>query len=309
MAEQSRGRIPLLLLKTKSAPKDAYEELFTTLDNARYDPVFVPVLEHRFKRDTLGNVRKHITDRGFVPESKQGLATYGALIFTSQRAVEAFAEIVDSIRREGCHDIDKLLPGSLPLYVVGPATARGLRSLHLQCPILGEHCGNGEALAAYMLEHYNDLYPGRGKPSTLFLVGDKRRDIIPKTMQAEPLGPERRCKVDEVVIYDTGEMQSFKKDFSTVWRQNADAGCERQWVVVFSPTGCRAMLESLGLLDLETGRAKAPTGGRAIQIATIGPTTRDYLRDEFGFTPDVCAEKPSPEGIAEGIQGYESHSK
>lgn len=309
MAEQSRGAIPILLLKTKSAPKDTYEELFTTLDNARYDPVFVPVLEHQFKRDTLNDLRKNITGGGFLPTNRDGLCTYGALIFTSQRAVEAFAEIVEDIRKEASQDIDSLLPDSLPLYVVGPATARGLRSLNLRCPILGEECGNGGALASYMLRHYNDLYPDSGKPPILFLVGDKRRDIIPKTMQAEYLGPERRCKVDEVVIYETGEMLSFKEDFSTIWRRNADAGCERQWVVVFSPTGCRAMLESLDLLDLETGRAKAPTGERAIQIATIGPTTRDYLRDEFDFAPDVCAEKPSPEGIADGIQQYEESVK
>jgi uroporphyrinogen-III synthase len=296
MAEQSRGKTPILLLKTKSAPRDTYEELFMSLDNHRYAPVFVPVLEHRFKRDALDGVREQIASRGFVSESKGGLATYGALIFTSQRAVEAFAEIVEELRKFKSHDVDDLLPESLPLYVVGPATARGLRSMNLKCPILGEETGNGEALAGYMLEHYNNLYPGPGKPSILFLVGDKRRDIIPKTLQAEELGGGRRCKVDELVIYETGEMQSFKENFSTIWRENADAKCERQWVVVFSPTGCQAMLESLGLLDVNTGRAKASSDQSNIQIVTIGPTTRDYLQDEFAFTPDVCAEKPSPEG-------------
>jgi uroporphyrinogen-III synthase len=309
MAEQSRGKTPILLLKTKSAPRDTYEELFMSLDNHRYAPVFVPVLEHRFKQDALDGVREHITSRGLVSKAKGGLATYGALIFTSQRAVEAFAEIVEELRHSQSHDVDDLLPDSLPLYVVGPATARGLRSMNLKCPILGQETGNGEALAGYMLEHYNNLYPGPGKPSILFLVGDKRRDIIPKTLQAEELGDERRCKVDELVIYETGEMQSFKADFSTIWRENTDANCERQWVVVFSPTGCQAMLESLGLLDVNTGRAKASSDQRNIQIVTIGPTTRDYLQDEFGFTPDVCAEKPSPEGIAEGIRVFDKRVK
>jgi uroporphyrinogen-III synthase len=302
MAEQLQGRTPILLLKTKSAPTDTYEELFATLDNRRYLPVFVPVLEHRFKRDALAEVRTHITGRGLVLKAKQGLSTYGALIFTSQRAVEAFARIVEEARKDGRHAVDDLLPDSLPLYVVGPATARGLRSLNLRCPILGEHTGNGEALAAYMLEHYNGIFSGAGKPPILFLVGDKRRDIIPKTMQAAELGAERRCKVDELVIYETGEMQSFKDDFSEIWRKNWNAGCELQWVVVFSPTGCQAMLESLGLLDAKTGRAEASAGRSNIRIATIGPTTRDYLQDEFGFSPDVCADKPSPEGIAEGIR-------
>jgi uroporphyrinogen-III synthase len=304
MAEQSRGKIPILLLKTKSVPKDTYEELFLTLDNGRYAPVFVPVLEHRFKRDALLKVRQHVTDRGFVPKSQQGLATYGALIFTSQRAVEAFSEVVEEIRKEGTLDIDHLLPESLPLYVVGPATARGLRSLDLKCSVLGDETGNGEALAGYILRHYNALHPGVPNPPILFMVGDKRRDIIPKTLQSEELDSKNRAKVDELVIYETGEMQSFKEDFSTIWRKNADEGSKQQWVVVFSPSGCQAMLESLSLLDAETGKAKATADQRDILIATIGPTTRDYLKQEFGFTPDVCAERPSPEGIAEGIQSF-----
>ncbi|KAF2028756.1 tetrapyrrole biosynthesis, uroporphyrinogen III synthase [Setomelanomma holmii] len=309
MAEQSRGKIHILLLKTKSAPTDTYEELFTKLDNHRYEPVFVPVLEHRFKRDVLDVLRSQITKRGFVPAAEGGLALYGALIFTSQRAVEAFAEIVEDIRREGSQVIDDLLPESLPLYVVGPATARGLRSLNLSCPILGEHTGNGEALAGFMLKHYNSIYPGAGKSSILFLVGDKRRDIIPKTMQAVDLGAERVCKVDEVVIYETGEMHSFQDNFSAIWRKNSDAKCEHQWIVVFSPTGCRAMLESLNLLDAKTGQATTTSPRERIFIATIGPTTRDYLQDEFGFSPDVCADRPSPEGIADGIRASEKNTR
>jgi uroporphyrinogen-III synthase len=304
MAEQSRGKIPILLLKTKSAPTDTYEELFSTLDDQRYAPVFVPVLEHRFKRDALDEVRKHIISRGFVQKMHQGLATYSAFIFTSQRAVEAFAEIVEELRKEGSHDVDDLLPGTLPLYVVGPATARGLRSLNLKCPILGEHTGNGEALAAFILEHYNGIYPDAGKPPILFLVGDKRRDVIPKTLQEKTLSVDRRSKIDELVIYETGEMHSFKSDFSTIWRSNKEAGIQRQWIVVFSPTGCQAMLESLGLLDVNTGKAKPLTSRSDILVATIGPTTRDYLQDEFGFSAHVCAEQPSPSGIAKGIQAF-----
>ncbi|KAF9696288.1 hypothetical protein EKO04_005333 [Ascochyta lentis] len=304
MAEHSRGKIPILLLKTKSAPTDTYEELFSTCDDNRYAPVFVPVLEHRFKQDALDTVRQHIINRGFVPTSQNGLANYGALIFTSQRAVEAFNEVVEEIRKEGTCIVDELLPESLPLYVVGPATARGLRALNLRCPILGEETGNGEALAGFILDHYNAMHPGVLNPPILFMVGDKRRDIIPKTLQSEALAVDRRAKVDELVIYETGEMHSFKNDFTTIWRENANSGSKRQWIVVFSPTGCQAMLESLDILDAETGRAKKVDGPRDLLIVTIGPTTRDYLINEFGFTPEVVAEKPSPEGIAEGIRAF-----
>ncbi|KAJ4311144.1 uroporphyrinogen-III synthase [Neodidymelliopsis sp. IMI 364377] len=304
MAEHSRGRTPILLLKTKSAPTDTYEELFSSCDNNQYAPVFVPVLEHRFKRDALDAVCQHITNRGFVPTSQNGLATYGALIFTSQRAVEAFNEVVEDIRRDGTFSIDDLLPESLPLYVVGPATARGLRALNLRCPILGDETGNGEALAGFILEHYNALYPGVSNPPILFMVGDKRRDIIPKTLQSEELPSDRRAKVDELVIYETGEMRSFMTDFTTIWRRNTDTGSKRQWVVVFSPTGCQAMLESLGLLNTTTGKVRKVDDTRDVLIVTIGPTTRDYLINEFDFTPDVVAEKPSPEGIADGIRAF-----
>ncbi|KAF5849468.1 hypothetical protein GGP41_006375 [Bipolaris sorokiniana] len=304
MAEKSRGSVPILLLKTKSAPTDTYEELFLGLDDGRYAPVFVPVLEHRFKRDALREVREHVTSRGLVPKSQKGLATYGALIFTSQRAVEAFTEVIQEIRSQGTYKVDDLLPESLPLYVVGPATARGLRALGLKCPILGEETGNGEALAGFILQHYNAMYPDTPNPPVLFMVGDKRRDIIPKTLQSVELEPNARAKVDELVIYETGEMQSFKENFSAIWKDNIDRGFRRQWIVVFSPSGCQAMLESLYLLDAETGRAKASTGQRDILIATIGPTTRDFLIQQFGFIPDVCAEKPTPEGIAEGIKDF-----
>ena len=303
MAEPARGKTPILLLKTKSVPTDTYEELFLTYDNQGYAPVFVPVLEHRFKPDALNTVRQHILNRGLVPTLQNGLATYGAMVFTSQRAVEAFNEVVEDIRKERT-SIDDLLPESLPLYVVGPATARGLRALNLRCPILGEETGNGEALAGFILEHYNSLYPGIPNPPILFMVGDKRRDIIPRTLQSEQLPSDRSARVDELVIYETGEMRSFKSNFTDIWQANAVSGRKCQWIVVFSPTGCQAMLESLGLLDVETGKAKKIASGRNVLILTIGPTTRDYLMNEFDFVPDVVAEKPSPEGIAEGIRAF-----
>ncbi|KAF2635808.1 tetrapyrrole biosynthesis, uroporphyrinogen III synthase [Massarina eburnea CBS 473.64] len=290
-----REKTPVLLLKTKSAPTDGYEEYFSALDNSRYAPVFVPVLEHRFKQEALRQVRQHVVNGDFTRK-------YGALVFTSQRAVEAFAEVVQELRGEGVCPLHSQLPQNLPLYVVGPATARGLRALNTGCPILGEETGNGDALASYILDHYNSIYPSAGKPAILFLVGEKRRDIIPRTLQSGHLPPERRTQVDELVIYETGEMQSFKADFTSLWKENAAKAKARQWVVVFSPTGCQAMLESLGLLDAETGQSKwqsSKTSEREVLIATIGPTTRDYLVQEFDVAPDVCAEKPSPEGLGE----------
>lgn len=302
---QGEGKIPLLLLKTKSVPTDAYEEFFTSLDNGRYEPVFVPVLEHRFKQEALNLVRHHIVNRDFTGHQPK----YGAVIFTSQRAVEAFARIVEDIRLKDPDLLELYIPKHTPLYVVGPATARGLNSLNLHCPVIGEETGNGQALAAFILEHYNNTYHGDDKPRLLFLVGEKRRDVIPKTLQSQHLPAGQRLEVDELEIYETGEMQSFKSNFTTTWRRNAEAGKTQQWVVVFSPTGCQAMLESLELLDPQTGKAVASSAAsKNVLIATIGPTTRDYLADKFGFSADVCSPKPSAEGIAEGIHAFLTRS-
>ena len=299
------GKTPLLLLKTKSAPTDAYEEFFTALDHGKYDPVFVPVLEHKFKPDALDQIRQHILNRSFCGDRPR----YGAMIFTSQRAVEAYARIVEDIRLEQPGLFETCVPKHTPMYVVGPATARGLKSLHLHCPVIGEDTGNGQALAAFILDHYNRLYEGSDKPRLLFLVGEKRRDVIPKTLQSLDLPADQRATVDELEIYETGEMQSFKSNFASTWQHNRRAGKHRQWVVVFSPTGCRAMLETLELLDAQTGKAKATRDSSdGTLIATIGPTTRDYLMEEFGFSPDVCAPRPSAEGIAEGMYGFLAQS-
>ena len=64
--------------------------------------------------------------------------------------------------------------------------------------------GNGEALAHYMLDHYGQWYRDRKvKPPLLFLVGEQRRDIIPKTLMDPALADDRRIQVDELVVYGT----------------------------------------------------------------------------------------------------------
>lgn len=204
---------------------------------------------------------------------------------------------------------------TLPLYTVGPATARALTTLRdkylPQATIHGEEAGNGQNLAHLILDHYNALYQSTNKPSLLFLVGEQRRDIIPKTLM-DPSRPEsQRIDVEEIIVYETGVMDSFEVDFRDAVRSSREkernGGPVPLWVVVFSPTGCEAMLRVLGLGPFAPASApmgvygKGNTERRDVFVATIGPTTRDFLREKFGFEVDVCAEKPSPEGIAEGI--------
>ena len=82
---------PILLLKTKSSPHDNYADFFSTRG---YDPTFVPVLEHRFNTTNLELIRQVIESGGLKPGPGR---KFGGLIFTSQRAVEGFAKLVNEI--------------------------------------------------------------------------------------------------------------------------------------------------------------------------------------------------------------------
>ncbi len=299
----------ILLLKTKSVPVDVYEEYFST--NIQYQTQFVPVLEHHFNDESLQELQVLVMSGAFQQEyvPEPSVNRYGGIIFTSQRAVEAFSKVVKNLRQVS-RVLDKLLPSVLPLYVVGPATARGLNALNLKCAVVGENSGNGEALATFILDHYGQSqatnhYNSQAHLPLLFLVGEQRRDIIPKTLQSEDLPLGKHIPVTEMTIYETGVMESFPGHFATLVEPNIRRGV-LFWVVIFSPTGCMAMLEILGLLNSGTGQVnpQASSLSRKTLIATIGPTTRNYLVRQFGFEPDVCASKPSHESIGDAIQKF-----
>lgn len=109
-----------------------------------------------------------------------------------------------------------------------------------------------------------------------------------------------------MVVYESGLLGSFAADLARVLEgSGVDEGegeGEVGWVVVFSPTGCRELLGVLGV-GREEGEGRQRTR-RKFFVATIGPTTRDYLVREFGLEPDVCAERPSPEGVEEGMRRF-----
>lgn len=293
------SKIPILLLKTRSTPSDAYDELLgsSSLADGPLAPEFIPVLHHQFDTNGIAKLTSLLKSDGI--SSKEN-AQFGGMIFTSQRAVEAFAHVVNETRPDPTTQWPNL---SVPIYSVGPATTRALSAVS-DLNIFGSHTGYGEALAQYIIEHYGQWYKDRAsKPPLLFLVGEQRRDIIPRTLMDPSLPPESQIPVTEEVVYGTGVMESFPEDFS---KSLQASGSQRRWVVVFSPTGCDSMLKGLGMLDEATGRVVPGKRDGKTFIATIGPTTRDFLVNKFGFEPDVCAKTPSPGGILEGIQAFEN---
>lgn len=304
----SHPPIPLLFLKTPTSPIDAYTTYFTSprshLESSSsaytYQSVYVPVLEH---------THNHAALRPLLRSSSLTLFPYGGLIFTSARAVDAFAA---ALACSGLSSTD-FEPLRLPLYVCGPATADALRNKVLpflnNCEVLGEDAGTGEALAPLIIRDYStrsgvDLKTGRKtrtKP-LLFLAGEKHRDIIPRMLYAEGL------QIDEMVVYSTVEGAGFRSELEQ--RLKDTEGMTRasgtRWIVIFSPAAGEAILQALRCLDEKTGRVKEAWAGeeRKTLVASIGPTTKEYMRKEFDFKVDVCAERPSAEGVREGIERY-----
>jgi hypothetical protein len=91
----SSSPIPILLLKTRSTPNDGYYDEFSSPslqnDGVSFKPIFIPVLEHKILDDGMNLFSSLLKNRKIG--NREG-CKYGGLIFTSQRAVEAFALLV-----------------------------------------------------------------------------------------------------------------------------------------------------------------------------------------------------------------------
>lgn len=205
---------------------------------------------------------------------------------------------------------------SITFYTVGPATHRSVnivRESHFpHAEIIGEEAGTGQKLAYIIQKHYRETYASDNgdddstsqKRGLLFLVGEKHRDEIPRTLMNPELPPDERINVDELVVYETGVMNLFPDDFAEVINR-AKEKSKIIWVVVFSPAGCEAMLRVLQRGPFRKGE-DGGTGNDETKcfIATIGPTTRDFLKNNYGVEVEVCAETPTPEGVKDGIEKF-----
>ncbi|KAI5306427.1 hypothetical protein KEM56_000953 [Ascosphaera pollenicola] len=311
--------LPIFLLKTPTVPSDPYEELIRQvrktgvlpgdeehpeLCDYTYDPTFVPVIDHWYNDENLYHVSGLIA-------SGELARKYAGLIFTSVRAAEGFVRMVQAIV-----DVSKTDPIATPLafYTVGPATHRLLnlvRESHFpHAEVVGKEAGTGRNLAHIIQKHYHatetksagDDNGTTKKRGLLFLVGEKHRDDIPRILMNPDLPPEERVNVEELVVYETGVMNLFPDDFAEVIRR-AKKKSKVIWVVVFSPARCEAMLKVLrkGPYQQEGNTEKDDT---QTFIATIGPTTRDFLKTNYGVDVEVCAETPTPEGVKNGIEAY-----
>ena len=135
-----------------------------------------------------------------------------------------------------------------------------------------------------------------------------------RLLEDQGLG-DKKIEVEEVEVYRTEEARGFGEELGKVLEAQRERGVRLCVVVVFSPQGCESLLRRVGVLGDERKvrngmerRWKDDESSTDAEIryliATIGPTTRDYLRETFGFEADVCAQTPSPEGVGEAVKAF-----
>lgn len=172
-----------------------------------------------------------------------------------------------------------------------------------ECWVEGEEAGRGEELVGIVAGSGGENEDGEKK--VLWLTGEKRREGLRTGLMAKGV------TVEICVVYGTTLSPQFSTHFRQALRETEPEPEKEgvRWIVIFSAQGGREMLEGLGLLEEGSERVLEQREGKTTYVASIGPTTRDYLEGEFGLRVDVCAERPSPEGVREEIERFMREKK
>lgn len=251
-----------IFLKNETVPFDPYKKAFEENLVASY---FVPLLTH-----------KPINHPQIVEflASNEYLDSFKAFIITSQRCIESLDIALSLI--EDPVIIDKIL--SKPAYTVGPATYDVLDRLGFKDIRGGINAGNGSILSDLIVA---DSLFKEGNKKILFLTGEIRKDIIPKKLGVAGFD------LKELVAYKTEVMDDVIQRYLSLYKQLYSLDGEK-WVVFFSPQGTEYITQHL--LD----------NGSKFKIASIGPTTEEYLLKK-GIKPDLVSKKPTAISLLEGI--------
>lgn len=287
MPDSSPTTIPILFLKSPSEP-DTY-----TIHFSSPPPHYIP-------RHVAPLTTTHFSSSLLALLVSPSPFPYSALIFTSQRAVSTLVQCLSLLPPSKIQEFSAL---RIPLYAVGPGTAAALRAEVIggempECWVEGEEAGRGEELVGIVAGSGEANEDGGKK--VLWLTGEKRREGLRAGLMAKGV------TVEICVVYGTTLSPQFSAHFRQGLRETEpepEKGGVR-WIVIFSAQGGREMLEGLGLLEEGSERVLEHREGKTTYVASIGPTTRDYLEGEFGLRVDVCAERPSPEGVKEGIERF-----
>lgn len=216
-------------------------------------------------------------DYGLLDAAIGRLGDYQWIVFTSQNAVEAFAERLLQTRAGGAADLPRLR-----IAAIGPATAQALRAHGLR-PSLAPDRFVAEALVEAFARE-----AGAGG-----VRGDLRgtRILLPRAAEARSVLPEGLralgASVDVVPVY---RVEVEREQHPEAWRRlsgRVDA------VTFTSPSTVRSFAELLG--------AEAPRLLAGALVACIGPVTAAAARSR-GLAVGLVADTYTIPGLADALR-------
>ncbi|GBL47867.1 hypothetical_protein [Candidozyma auris] len=259
----------VLMLKNKTTPVDTYHETFTALGHT---PEFIPLLNHC--PVSVEETTNFLCSRQFLEETD-------LFIITSQRAVEVFHLCLNEISKQSTHLASRIR--SKTGYTVGPATEEILKANGFSDVRGGSDAGSGAVLADIILKEMDRSK----KQKIVFFTGTIRKDIIPVKLRSQGVN------IEEVVIYKTECKRGIVDHFLRCCEEPVD------WIVFFSPQGTEEIVERLQRQEIESLRGT--------RVASIGPTTEEYLVSK-GISASVVAAKPTAKALVESLQTVEARS-
>lgn len=189
-------------------------------------------------------------------------------VITSQRAVEMLEECLIELDIQAKEQILTKVG-----YTVGPATFKVLQRIGFKDVRGGEKAGNGKVLAEFIRSELSTEVP------IIFFTGEIRKDIIPRMLK------NWGYNLQEQVIYKTENRGDIIETFET--RAN-ETIVGNNWIIFFSPQGTSSIVDYI------------KTRGELFRIASIGPTTEEYLI-ENGIKPDIVSPKPEASSLVSSI--------
>lgn len=245
----------VLLLR---APKDGEEDTFEKgLLEHGYIPLSIPVLD--FKFINIVSLSQRLSE----------IHKYSAIVFTSQRAVEAVVlalkQLADS-KPTG----EERTSLDLKCYAVGASTCKAAASCGFS-PV-GSDCGNAETLAEFISK---DTQPSN--MPILYPCGNLKKDTLSTKLKASGFS------LCEVEVYETVKNEEIDRNVDRLVQQKGLP----EFVVYFSPSGVKYTegIVSSGLLPLSQ-----------VKVLAIGPTTEKELVSR-NIPVSAVAVTPGSDGL------------
>lgn len=240
------------------------EDYATALAPLQLTPQFVPLLDTAL-----------VPADELVPALRSLLPGTSGLIFSSQRAVHAFAAALPRV-----HEL-----AGAPCFAVGPKTLQALQALGLL--VVDVKAPSAEALLPHIVEHVKAAAGGGHR--CLFLCGDKRLETLPTGLR------DAGIACDDLLVYRTVGRSAAAVEAQA--RECMSTACVEAsaptMLVFYSPSGVSVVAQTALLETHERPDA-------AQFYLSIGRTTAASMQ-AIGIPVHALCPTPDAAGVAAAV--------